>query len=39
LQHLSTYMFPFHNHVLQCLVCYWGWSCQFVLIGSTVWLP
>jgi hypothetical protein len=17
----------------------WGWSCQFVLVGSTVWLP
>jgi hypothetical protein len=39
LQHLSTYMFLFHNRVLQCLACYWGWSCQFVFAGSTVWLP
>jgi hypothetical protein len=23
----------------QCLACYWGWSCQFVLVGSTAWLP
>jgi hypothetical protein len=21
------------------MACYWGWSCQFVLVGSTVWLP
>jgi hypothetical protein len=39
LRHLSTYMFPFHYRVLQRLACYWGWSCQFVLVGSTVWLP
>jgi hypothetical protein len=32
-------MFPFHYRVLQCVACYWGWSCQFVFIGSTVWLP
>jgi hypothetical protein len=32
-------MFLFHNHVLQCLACYWGWSCQFGFVGSTVWLP
>jgi hypothetical protein len=39
LRHLSTYVFPFYYRVLQCLACYWGWSCQFVLVGSTVWLP
>jgi hypothetical protein len=32
-------MFLFHNRVLQRLACYWGWSCQFVFFGSTVWLP
>jgi hypothetical protein len=32
-------MFLFHNRVSQCLACYWGWSCQFVFVGSTVWLP
>jgi hypothetical protein len=32
-------MFLFHNRVLQCLACYWGWSCQFLFVGSTVWLP
>jgi hypothetical protein len=32
-------MFLFHNRVLQCLACYWGWFCQFVFVGSTVWLP
>jgi hypothetical protein len=31
-------MFPFHYRVLQRLACYWGWFCQFVLVGSTVWL-
>jgi hypothetical protein len=31
-------MFPFHYRVLQCLACYWGWFCQFELVGSTVWL-
>jgi hypothetical protein len=31
-------MFLFHNRVLQCLACYWGWSCQFVFVGSTVLL-
>jgi hypothetical protein len=39
LQHLSTHMFRFHNCVLQCLACYWGWSCQFVFVGSTEQLP
>jgi hypothetical protein len=39
LQHPITYMFLFHNRVLQCPTCYWGWSCQFVFVGSTVWLP
>jgi hypothetical protein len=32
-------MFLFHKRVLQYLACYWGWSCQFVFVGSTVWLP
>jgi hypothetical protein len=32
-------MFPFHYPGLQCLACYWGWSCQFVLIDSAVGLP
>jgi hypothetical protein len=36
--HLSTYMFPFYFRVLQCLACYWGWSCQFVLVGSILLL-
>jgi hypothetical protein len=32
LRHLSTYLFPFHYCVLQCLACYWVWSCQFLVV-------
>jgi hypothetical protein len=39
LRYLSTYMFAFHYRLLQCMACYWEWSCQFVLVGSTVRLP
>jgi hypothetical protein len=38
LRRLLTYMFHFHYRVLQRLSCYGGWSCQFVIIGTTVWL-
>ena len=29
-------MFPFHYQGLWCLVCCWGWFCQFVIIDSTL---